>query len=63
MSCLLVGYGLGTWLDGYFGTGQTFLAIMVLVGAAAGFFEVFQIIRKIQREQRRLDADPDRRNP
>ena len=40
---ILIGYGIGTWLDSRLGTGQTCMAVGVVVGSIAGFVEMFRI--------------------
>ena len=42
----LVGYGIGRWLDGKLGTGPALMITFVLLGAAAGFLNIYKTATK-----------------
>jgi F0F1-type ATP synthase assembly protein I len=44
----LIGYFLGRWLDGKFGTEPLFMLILLVLGLVAGVRETLLIIRKAQ---------------
>ena len=41
---LLIGFFGGQWLDEWLGTDPVFVVVCVLLGAAAGFYQVFKIL-------------------
>lgn len=43
---ILLGWAVGSWVDSRLGTGQTCMAIGVVVGSAAGFVEMFRVVLK-----------------
>ncbi len=45
-SCMLVGYFIGNWVDERWGTEPTLALIGVLLGSAAGLFQVFRLLQK-----------------
>lgn len=45
-SGLLVGYGIGYFLDDYFDTFPWLSMVFLLLGGAAGFVQVFRILNK-----------------
>ena len=45
-SCLMAGYLIGSWLDARFGFSPWMTLVFLLLGAAAGFVEVFRIVGK-----------------
>ena len=47
-----IGYGLGRWLDGRFGTGPYLMVVFVLIGIAAGFRGLIRAAREATRESR-----------
>ncbi len=42
-----IGYFFGQWLDRKFGTGPWLMLLFTLMGMAAGFIEVFRIVRQL----------------
>jgi ATP synthase protein I len=49
---LLVGLGLGTWLDRKFGTAPVFLYLGVFLGAGAAFYSMYrQLMANLEREE------------
>ena len=48
----LVGYFLGHWLDGRFGTDPVFTFILLGIGLVAGFRETILILKKAQEDDR-----------
>ncbi|MBI3268998.1 MAG: AtpZ/AtpI family protein [Planctomycetes bacterium] len=46
---VVLGWLAGSWLDRRFGTDPAFMVTGLLVGSAAGFIEVFRILKRIQR--------------
>ena len=49
---LLVGLGVGTWLDRKFGTAPVFLYIGVFLGAGAAFYSMYrQLMANLEREE------------
>lgn len=46
---VLIGYLLGSWLDGRFGTDPWLTIIFVVAGIAGGFFEVIRIALRISK--------------
>ncbi len=51
----LVGYVVGWWLDGKFGTSPYLAALGVLMGIAASGIEIFELIKKVS--SRKKDDD------
>lgn len=49
VSSIVVGLGIGYFLDDYFGTKPWLIAIFFLFGVTAGFKMVFEDFKKIQR--------------
>lgn len=47
----LAGYGIGYWLDGRFGTDPWGKVLLSLLGLAAGFKQVVEIIRRSSKEE------------
>jgi ATP synthase protein I len=47
-----VGYFLGHWLDGRFGTDPVFTFILLGIGLVAGFRETILILKKAQEDDR-----------
>lgn len=56
----LIGYVIGWWLDGKFGTAPYLSALGVLMGIAAAGLEIFQIIRKASSSE--SDGDNERKS-
>ena len=49
---LLVGLGLGTWLDRKFGTAPVFLYLGVFLGAGAAFYSMYrQLMANLERDE------------
>lgn len=44
--CILLGYFLGRWLDARLGTEPWMMVVGVLAGAAAGFLQLFRIVKR-----------------
>ena len=44
-TCLLVGYWIGDYLDGRLGTSPLLTLLFLLLGAAAGFVQVFRMLK------------------
>ncbi len=44
-ACCLAGYWIGDWLDGRLGTAPALTLVFLLLGSAAGFWEVFRLLR------------------
>ena len=47
----LIGYALGSWLDGKLGTEPWLMLILTLMGITAGFIEVFRIAKKLSGDE------------
>ena len=47
---IAIGYGIGYLLDRSFGTGTTFKLIFLLLGIAAGFINLFKVVRRLDRD-------------
>lgn len=45
-SCLFAGYLIGEWLDRRFGLAPWMTLLFLMLGAAAGFVEVFRVLGK-----------------
>lgn len=43
-ACCLAGFWIGDWLDGWLGTSPVLAIVLLLVGAAAGFWEIFRLL-------------------
>jgi F0F1-type ATP synthase assembly protein I len=53
-SCMAAGGGLGYYLvDRYFGTYPWGMVVFVLLGAVAGFYEIFKILAQDQAQNQR----------
>lgn len=48
---VLIGYGIGRYIDRLLGTDPWFMLFFLLVGVAAGFVEYFQILKKMTDKQ------------
>ena len=48
----LVGYVIGSWLDGRFGTDPWGKVVISLLGFAAGLKQVIEIIRRAEKEEK-----------
>ena len=49
----VIGYLTGHWLDKVFHTTPIFVAIFVLLGAAAGFYEVYRVVERMSKDDPR----------
>lgn len=47
VASVAVGIGAGTWLDSRLGTGPWLTALGLLLGAAAGFFEMWRMAERL----------------
>jgi len=43
---ILVGFGLGFWIDQKFNTSPTFVILFLVVGVAAGLYNAYQMIMR-----------------
>lgn len=43
---IFIGFGIGLWLDGQIGTSPLFLLIFTFLGVAAGFYNVYKLLKK-----------------
>ena len=57
---VVLGYGLGWWLDRRFDTKPTLTMVCLLLGIAAGFRGLIRAAREITRESDREDRGEDR---
>ena len=53
---IALGYFLGRWLDGLFGTEPWFIIIFALFGIAAGFVNLFRITAQASRAEEQISA-------
>jgi len=53
----LLGYAGGAWLDGKLGTGPVLGAIGLLLGAAAGFVQLYRVVGAAARTDRGDDGE------
>jgi ATP synthase protein I len=49
-ACILGGYFVGSYLDSKFGTAPWLLLVFILMSIAAGFLEVYKILKKAMKE-------------
>jgi ATP synthase protein I len=49
-ACIGIGYGIGYFLDQWVGTRSTFKTVFLLFGIAAGFVNLFKVVRRLDRE-------------
>jgi ATP synthase protein I len=45
--CIAIGYGIGYFLDGQFGTRSVFKVLFLLFGIAAAFINLFRTVNKV----------------
>ena len=45
--CIAIGYGIGHFLDGRFGTHSVFKVLFLLFGIAAAFINLFRTVNKV----------------
>ena len=50
LAALVVGVGIGLIVDNYFGTGPFGLIIFFILGAFAGFLNIYRIMRRIEKQ-------------
>ena len=50
VAALVVGVGIGLIVDNYFGTGPFGLIIFFILGAFAGFLNVYRVMRRIEKQ-------------
>ncbi len=55
--CILIGGGIGYYLDGLFDTGRILTLIFLLFGVAAGFNSLFRELAAINREEEKAKQD------
>jgi ATP synthase protein I len=48
---IVIGWALGQWLDRKLGTDPWLTALFTLLGAAAGFLELFRVAAQISRDE------------
>lgn len=56
VGCIAFGFGVGQFLDSHFGT-KFWMPVMVLVGVAAGFREMFRTLTALNRDEQRRRAE------
>ncbi|MEW5976159.1 MAG: AtpZ/AtpI family protein [Acidobacteriota bacterium] len=55
-ACIAIGYGIGVLLDRWAGTQSVFKVVFILFGIAAGFINLFRMVKKLS------DDEPSSRN-
>jgi len=60
---VVVGFWLGSWLDGLFGTDPWLLFIFGFAGIAAGYRSLYRLHRRVQREDQSESAEPPPSSP
>lgn len=48
---IVIGYAFGHWLDKIFGTDPWLMLVFTLMGIAAGFIELFKLVRTIIKDE------------
>lgn len=43
---IFIGFGVGYWLDGKFDTRPVFMLLLTFLGVAAGFINVYKVLKK-----------------
>lgn len=43
---ILIGFGMGLWLDRWLGTEPWLMILFILLGAVSGFLNIFRILKK-----------------
>lgn len=61
--CVLVGWGIGYYLDGRFDTKPTLMIIFLLLGIAAGFKGLYRAARITQKRFSAADSDTGMEKP
>jgi ATP synthase protein I len=51
--CTAIGFFFGRWLDNKLGTDPVFIAIFTLLGAAAGFYELYRVSVRMSEDDKR----------
>jgi F0F1-type ATP synthase assembly protein I len=49
-ACILGGYFVGSYLDSKFDTAPWLMLVFLLLGIAAGFIEIYNIMKKLTKE-------------
>jgi len=57
----LIGYGIGWWFDGKFGTSPYLSALGVLLGIAAAGIEIYGLVKKASSSENNSDNDTEPR--
>ena len=57
LACTLVGWGIGSLIEKRWNTGGVFVMIFTMLGVAAGFKELFVILKKAQNKGKNSDDD------
>ncbi len=52
-ACIFVGTGLGVLLDRWLGTRPWLTLLLLVLGIAAGFYNVFRMLAALQRDSKR----------
>lgn len=47
----VIGYAIGNWLDGKFGTGPWLMLVFTLLGIIAGFVQIFRLANQLSKEE------------
>lgn len=56
---VVIGWGVGWWLDRKFGTQPIWMIVMVVLGVAAGFRSLFRIANEMKRKEEK-EQTPER---
>lgn len=56
-ACILGGYFVGSYLDSKFGTKPWLLLVFLLMGLAVGFIEIYNIMKKLTKENNKKDKN------
>lgn len=59
---VVIGYGMGWWLDGKFGTQPWLTTVFTLLGITAGIRSMLQLSRKVARQMAQEDAEAAEEN-
>ena len=47
----VIGYAIGNWLDGKFGTAPWLMFVFTLFGIIAGFLQIFRLAKQLSKEE------------
>lgn len=61
--CVALGWGIGYWLDGRFGTQPWLMLVFLLFGVAAGFKALITTANKARDRQRKADEKTAKDEP